>query len=276
MATSTRKPIPEAPDSQKMDKTINQEKEVIPRFLVVKPLKGKSFEKMSPFALQKCLFGKFGGFKSIKKIAEGILMKAASIAQAKRVLSSERLGDIEVEVIPHKTLNVTKGIVYCPDLLNCTEEEIQQEMKGQGVIEVRRIKTRKAGLLVDTPNHILTFNKALSAKKGQGSILRLRSKDIYIPAPMRCFKCQRFGHTSLRCEAEQICVCGKAAHEGQPCESPLVCVNCGGPHSARSRVCPVYKKEVAIQEIKTKERLTYAEAKRKVQAMQRTPVSGVS
>ncbi|XP_071054993.1 uncharacterized protein [Onthophagus taurus] len=99
---------------------------------------------------------------------------------------------------------------------------------------------------------------------------------IYIPAPMRCFNCQRFGHTSLHCEAEQICVCGKAAHEGQPCESPLVCVNCGGPHSARSRVCPVYKKEVAIQEIKTKERLTYAEAKRKVQAMQRTPVSGVS
>nr|CAH7712182.1 unnamed protein product [Callosobruchus chinensis] len=30
---------------------------------------------------------------------------------------------------------------------------------------------------------------------------------------MRCFKCQRFGHTSNLCTAEQLCVCGKRLHE---------------------------------------------------------------
>nr|CAH7734067.1 unnamed protein product [Callosobruchus chinensis] len=86
----------------------------------------------------------------------------------------------------------------------------------------------------------------------------------YIPAPMRCFKCQRFGHSSNSCTAEQLCVCGKRIHEGRPCEQPIVCVNCGGEHSARSKTCPKYKEEAAIQKLIATERLSYPEAKKKI------------
>ena len=30
----------------------------------------------------------------------------------------------DIEVIPHTTLNTTKGVVVYNDLLNCTEEEL--------------------------------------------------------------------------------------------------------------------------------------------------------
>ncbi|XP_071054942.1 uncharacterized protein [Onthophagus taurus] len=276
MENPTRKPIQEAPASKKTGNLTNSEKEVTPRFLVVKALNGLSFDKLSPFILQKQLYGLYGDFKSIKKTREGLLLETASAAQAKRVMASVRIGDIDVEVNPHRALNTSKGIVYCPDLLNCSVEEIQMELRSQGVIEVRRIKSKREGVLSDTPNHILTFNSPILPKKVKAAYYSLDVR-LYIPAPMRCFKCQRYGHTSLRCEALQICVCGKAIHEGRPCEDPLVCVNCGGPHSARSRSCPVFKKEAAIQEIRTKDKLSYVEAKRKLQQTPvRTPTQGVS
>ncbi|XP_071055015.1 uncharacterized protein [Onthophagus taurus] len=274
MENSTRKPIQEAPASKKTGNLTNSEKEVTPRFLVVKALNGLSFDKLSPFVLQKQLYGLFGEFKSIKKTRKGLLVETASAVQAKRVLVTKRIGNIDVKVNPHRALNTSKGIVYCPDLLNCSLEEIQAELMRQGVIDVRRIKSKREGVLSDTPNHILTFNSPILPKKVKAAYYSLDVR-LYIPAPMRCFKCQRY--TSLRCEAEQICVCGKAIHEGRPCEDSLVCVNCGGPRSARSRSCPVFKKESAIQEMKTKDKLSYLEAKRRLQQTTvRTPTQGVS
>ncbi|XP_022905263.2 uncharacterized protein [Onthophagus taurus] len=225
MDNLTRKPIQEAPTSKKTGNLTNSEKEVTPRFLVIKALYGLSFDKLSPFVLQKQLYGLFEEFRSIKKTREGLLVETASAVQAKRVLVSKRIGNIDVEVNPHRALNTSKGIVYCPDLLNCFLEEIQAELKPQGVIDVRRIKSKREGVLSDTPNHILTFNRPILPKKVKAAYYSLDVR-LYIPAPMRCFKCQRCGHTSLRCEAEQICVYGKALREGRPCEDPLVCVNC--------------------------------------------------
>nr|CAH7748191.1 unnamed protein product [Callosobruchus chinensis] len=97
---------------------------------------------------------------------------------------------------------------------------------------------------------------------------------LYIPPPMRCFKCQKYGHTSVKCDTEQICVCGKPLHEGSACEEPVVCVNCQGNHSARSRTCPIFKQETAIQEIRTRNKISYQEAKKMVVIP--TPSTGLS
>jgi hypothetical protein len=71
---------------------------------------------------------------------------------------------------------------------------------------------------------------------------------VYEPrtGPKRCFNCHKFGnHEARRCpEKQPTCgYCAKAGHVEEECvkESPE-CVNCGGPHSARDRGCPNYKK----------------------------------
>nr|CAI5827431.1 unnamed protein product [Callosobruchus analis] len=91
---------------------------------------------------------------------------------------------------------------------------------------------------------------------------------------MRCFKCQKFGHTSMKCNSEQVCVCGKPLHEGSACEEPITCVNCQGNHSARSRNCPVFKQEFAIQECRVRNNITYSEAKKLTVIP--TPSKGIS
>lgn len=261
-SSSLKKDVDGDPQQKTPKNNTNQETGVSPRFLVVKRTEG-DFTKVNPFIIEKTIYSFIGSPKNVRKIKDGLLIETTSAAQSRRLLELKTLGEFPVEVIPHQSLNTSRGVIYCPDLLNCSTEEILEGLKDQGVIEVRRIKVRKEGNLVDSPNHILTFNNPALPKRVKAAFYSLQVR-MYVPPPMRCFRCQKFGHTSLRCSEEQVCVCGKPLHEGRPCEEPISCVNCQGPHSARSRNCPIYKQEAAIQELKTKENISYIEAKKKV------------
>ena len=82
---------------------------------------------------------------------------------------------------------------------------------------------------------------------------------------MRCYTCQKFGHTSSKCTAtDQTCVrCGKHRHESA-CD--LKCTNCEGEHAANSKECPRWKLESAIQRVHAEQKVSFGEAKKSVQA----------
>lgn len=90
----------------------------------------------------------------------------------------------------------------------------------------------------------------------------------YIPPPMRCFKCQRFGHIAAACKSKLRCAKYGGEHEYGKCERgvKIKCCNCGGEHSAAYKGCDAHKKAVQIQNVKVKEKLTYVEAIRKVKS----------
>lgn len=236
--------------------------EPTPRFLLVKKVEG-DFSRDSPFFISRVIYGLIGETKDIKKVRDGLLINTVSRAQSIRLSKIKRFGDFQVEVTPHATLNYCKGVIYCRDLLNCSLDEIKDCLKNQGIIDVKRIKTKRDGVLIDSPNHIITFNSTSLPNEIKVAFYNLKVRP-YIPAPLRCFRCQLFGHVAVRCNKDQICSCGKPLHEGRPCETPIVCVNCRGSHSAKSRNCPKYKKEVAIQELRTTQKLTYNEARAKI------------
>lgn len=250
-------------ETVKQNSSMNQGKEPQARFLVIKRQDGQDFYKVSPFAIQKSLFGLIGELKQTKKIKNGLLVETVSAAQSNRALQLKKMIDLQIIVEPHVALNTSKGVITCKDLLNCTEQEIVAELESIGVTEVKRIKTKVADQLEDTASHILTFNtpKLPTSIKVAFHNLPIRP---YIPAPLRCYRCQQFGHSAAKCSKPQICICDKPLHEGKRCETEVICINCKGNHNARSRNCPVYKMEAAIQKIKTEEKITYFEAKKKV------------
>ncbi|CAH1107740.1 unnamed protein product [Psylliodes chrysocephalus] len=233
-----------------------------PRFLIVKRKEG-DFNNTNPFLIQKFIYGKVGEVKNLKKIKDGLLIETKSAAQSKVIVGMKKFLEYDIEVLPHNRLNYAKGVINCRDLLNCTEQEILDEIKDQGILEVRRIKSKQNGILVDTPNHIVTFNSTNLPKEVRVAFYQLKVRP-YIPSPLRCFRCQRFGHTAIKCTKDQVCVCGKPIHTGNPCSPPVSCINCQGSHAATSKDCPIFKQEVAIQEVKIKENLSYFEAKKKV------------
>lgn len=243
------------------------------RYLVLKRKDGDNFDKVNPFLIQKMLYGLFGDLKMVKKIKEGLLVETVSAKQSVAIQKQTKVLNWYVDVVPHRTMNVSRGVIFCQDLLNVSEEDILEELSAQNVIGVRRIKSRRDGVLKDTPNHILTFNSPVLPKRIKVAFYSLEVR-LYVPSPLRCFNCQKFGHTSDKCSSPQVCVCGKSLHVGTTCEDPVVCVNCSGNHSARSRECPVFKTETAIQTLKAKENISYVEAKKRVQVT--TPVAQIS
>lgn len=246
--------------------------EITPRFLIVKRREG-DFSKVSPFLIEKVLSGLVGNVKSVKKNKEGLLIETNNPNQTKKLLKQTKFHEFDIEVTPHAFLNYSKGVITCRDLLNCTVEEIMDNLKDQGIINVKRISTKRDGIVTDTASLILTFNSPKLPEKVKAGIYHSLSVRPYIPAPMRCFNCQKFGHTTQSCDKEPICICGKALHQGESCTDPIICVNCNGEHSARSKNCPIFKEEAAIQRIKTLEKIPYNEAKKRVKT-NASPTSG--
>ena len=83
----------------------------------------------------------------------------------------------------------------------------------------------------------------------------------YVPKPLRCFKCNRFGHVANHCKGKERCSkCGEQ-HSWTVCPSTaLNCPNCHGEHAANDRSCPRYKKEEQVLKIKSSRNVSYAEA----------------
>lgn len=69
----------------------------------------------------------------------------------------------------------------------------------------------------------------------------------YIPNPLRCFNCQRYGHGKNQCSRKLVCgKCGEndPNHTELTCPNETNCSNCKQNHSAASRDCEVWKKEI--------------------------------
>ena len=63
--------------------------------------------------------------------------------------------------------------------------------------------------------------------------------DVYVPNPLRCYKCQRYGHE----------------HEGFECKETPFCCNCKGSHIASP-------KESAICKLKVTNNISFSEARK--------------
>ncbi|GBL63773.1 hypothetical protein AVEN_270006-1 [Araneus ventricosus] len=165
---------------------------------------------------------------------------------------------------PNPTNQPTKGVITCGELLNVPTEEILKELQGQGVSHVRRISIRRDGQLLHTKHLILTFDSAKLPENIKAGYMRL-SVRTYIPNPLRCFKCQRFGHSKPSCRGTLTCArCAEVGHESTDCTRTEKCVNCKGEHTSFSRNCIAWKQDKKIISTKIKKQISYHEARKLV------------
>jgi len=76
-----------------------------------------------------------GSTCQIWKLRNGtVLVKTRDAKQADALQQMEKISDIQININAHKTLNHRKGVVRCRELTYCTEEEIVEELKKQGVV----------------------------------------------------------------------------------------------------------------------------------------------
>ncbi|GFW94549.1 RNA-directed DNA polymerase from mobile element jockey [Trichonephila clavipes] len=166
-----------------------------------------------------------GPVKSIKKLPSGdLLIETATQAQAINLLKCTNLSNIPITVTPHKTLNSSKGVIYCPDLIPFPDSEIEKELASQGIEAVKKNNFHKR----------------------------------------RCFRCQSYGHGTASCRGVATCnKCSSAEHASEACTTERrKCANRKGEHAAYSKICPKWQQEKEIQRIKVLENISYSEAKK--------------
>ncbi|GBN66523.1 hypothetical protein AVEN_195730-1 [Araneus ventricosus] len=204
---------------QRID-TSSSKRNNVPTFFVIARIfnKNETFYGVSPFLVEKAITGSVGYVKSTKKLRSGdLLVEVESPKQAKEISKIKSLSTIPVTVKPHATLNSSKGVISCGELLNESEEKITEELKIQGVIHVRRITIRRDGQLLNTKHLILTFDSNKLPEHIKAGYMRL-SVRTYIPNPLHCFKCQRFGHSKTSCRGTLTCArCAEVGHESTDC-----------------------------------------------------------
>ncbi|GBN76471.1 hypothetical protein AVEN_105046-1 [Araneus ventricosus] len=245
----------------------------VPTFFVIERIseKNETFHGVSPFLVVKAITGSVGHVKSTRKLRSGDhLVEVESPKQAKEISKIKSLSTIPVTVKPHATLNSSKGVISCGELLNESEEKITEELNSQGVIHVRRITIRRDGQLLNTKHLILTFDSNKLPEHIKAGYMRL-SVRTYIPNPLRYFKCQRFGHSKTSCRGTLTCArCAEVGHESTDCTRTEKCVNCKGEHTSFSRNCIAWKREKEIISTKMK-KISYPEARKLVNSQTPTP-----
>ena len=138
---------------------------------------------------------------------------------------------------------------------------------------MNRVTLKKEGKVIPTNTLFLTFGSPELTKEITVGYLKVKVA-LFVPSPMRCFNCNKSGHTSQRCKVAANCTgCGKDKHEGQ-CEGPKLCSNCNGPHASSAKDCPVWQKEKEIQRVRVEERISFPEARQLVEVKMPTVISG--
>ena len=236
-----------------------------PRFIVMKPTYSEqSLTKLSPFAVEKSILGRYGTVKQVKKLKDGsLLIEVEKSIQAQLILDTQTFLDIEVDA--HHSLNTSKGVIrdHHQDLKDMTDEDIRKELSTQGVLKVNRFILKKDGKEIKTNTLFLTFDFPKPPEKIKIGYY-IANVQPYIPNPLRCFQCQKFGHSKRWCKNKPACwKCGCEGHDGSECTSETTCcLNCKGDHYASSKSCPVWIQEKEIQRVKTVRCLSYGDARR--------------
>ncbi|GFV01101.1 uncharacterized protein TNCV_1010221 [Trichonephila clavipes] len=220
------------------------------RFFVLKT--SNIFSTVSPFLIEKAITSSIGPVKTIRKMRSGdLFLEVASAKQSSALRTLRKMAHIDITVVPHNTLNYSRG-----------------------VCDVRRITIRRDGQVLNTKHLILTFSTPELPQSVKAAYLHCPVRP-YIPNPLRCFQCQRFGHSKTVCRGQPTCSrCAEVGHDSADCKAKERCVNCKGDHSSFSRSCPTWILEKEITAVKIKNKLSYPEARRVVSS--RTPVSGKS
>lgn len=225
-----------------------------------------------PFLLRKSVENYIGAkIESAYPEGRGIsyVLKMKNPTLVQRLMAMKQLeGGFAIKVSKHPQLNFSKCVVSCQESLQYDDDKLLDNLREQGVREIRRIMRNGAPRedKIRTPTIILTIDGTILPKNIDFGWIRCRTRPYY-PSPMLCYRCYTFGHTKAQCQ-KSVPTCGRCSQEhqidpAQPCTAPPFCSNCKvDDHQVSSRKCPVYKKEEDIQRIRVDQGITYPAARR--------------
>ena len=226
----------------------------------------KPMSRVSPMKGNLILRGLIGTVEKVHRLFNGdLIVGVKNSAQEKNILAMTLFDTAPVRVTLHRSMNHKKGVIRCSALRDIPETEIVEGLSAEGVTEARKIYFTKEGKTIPSATVILTFECSTLPREIKAGYLNVKV-DAYVPNPLRCFQCFRYGHPKDKCKRKSICArCGKEDHtDDRECRLEPHCINCSGGHSAFSKDCPKFIEEKEIQRIRVTENLSFFEARQRI------------
>ncbi|XP_070500027.1 uncharacterized protein [Chironomus tepperi] len=228
----------------------------------------KTMRDFSPILLETAIRNATqNGKPECKFLKSGdLLIKTENLKQAQNLIRITGILDATIQVTEHKTLNSCRGVIRAYELQNEDSETLLNYLQPQQVTDVRMHTKQINGHPVNTGLVFVTFGVNLLPEYLTVGLLRIRVRP-YIPSPMRCYACHKFGHLSKHCNKKDnpTCYnCNNAKHihnKEDKCTDAAFCVNCNQlGHNSYNRNCTEYKRQIDIQTIKVTQNVSMAEA----------------
>ena len=236
--TETRPPARPRPDT-------------VSRFLLIAMNEGAPSSIINPFQLHRTI-SRFGEASRIARRSDGkveVEMKTSEGAQ--KLISSDVLNiqtkngtrTIPITVRTHPTKGFATGVITVPDLEDVEDDDILDELRDQGVQKLRRLQRKENDGTVPTDTLVLSFSGERLPEKVRVAWRTVRVRQ-YIPNPVRCYKCQSYGHMASSCKGKVRCArCSTFGHNSSTCRAAKAKCTCGGDHEVWSRDCPTLQAE---------------------------------
>ena len=188
------------------------------------------------------------------------LLICSKKSQSDNLLKCVLFGGIApVAVTAHKSLNSSKGVIRNWELARTDPDEIKENVPM--ITDVHRIVVKRNNVEIKTNTLILTFNTPQIPDYLKICYLNIPVTQ-YVPNPIRCYKCQRFGHVTGKCKHSETCArCSETGHKDDTCTKEYKCINCGEKHASYNKTCSYYKMEFDIQHIRVSKNVYFFEAR---------------
>ena len=111
-----------------------------------------------------------------------------------------------------------------PDLSLCTLDEIKNNLRKQGITDAKQIFIKRNNQIIPTNTYILKFNTPKPPTEIKIGYL-ITKVETYIPNPLRCHDCQKFGPHKEKCTRPPICKNCRETGNHIDCQQPPKCAN---------------------------------------------------
>ena len=201
-----------------------------------------------------------------KKGKNRVAVDFITVNEANTILESKILKELNVKAYIPISLVTCKGIARGIHTSVDTKEFVDEAESLIKIIEARRIKKRSKnaeGLeeLVDTEDMVVTFRGTTLPKYIKIHLFETKIQ-LYIPQPMQCKNCLRYGHSGNQCRGRKRCSrCGEE-HEHDACTNEISCVFCKTNHVATSKTCDEFIRQKNIKRLMAENNISYFEARK--------------
>merc|ERR1711915_1132228 len=194
------------------------------------------------------------------------LIEATTKSQSEDYLAIKNIDKINIKVTKHDTMNSIQGTIVLPDN---DGEPIEKNVLLDS-LKKRYPKVQDCELYVLPSRQENKQALKIAKIKFEGEDLPQKIKILgqnreirpYVPKPLRCKNCSKYGHLKKYCRNQSVCAyCGSEEHATMWKCGEQKCANCEQNHHARSKECRYYIYNTELKMLQERTGMSIREAK---------------